>query len=446
MIGVIRRFEFRWQGVTLARNTYLEVDYDDGMRGLLWIVALAACGKQSGVQISVLDHGLGAKQVRLFVGTGDSVKRTISNVGPNPFTGEAWSRDPGAPDDFAAMTGNHADFFFEDSAMTPIQMPIVIAVGFDAGGAAVGVGELMSVDVPSRGLLHYDITLDKAGVNTWDAMHPATGLASTCVAFGSHLIVNPDDQDCDGNITGTPKECMPDVYNGGMRAAIPNEFSCLTAPPTANPLANCVAGGPQCIDGSGPQGTCVASRYCAPPSLCTICNPQSTLNTFDCARNGGSSDINVTVPHFDCVLATKHDGELCGDPVVLPHGSATNCSNVMLRNDQQNFFPTLKVDHGQTSLMLDTESQGCMITITPSGHMDPSLTNPADSVKALMSVDTAPYQGFLVPIVFTFAVAGGGGDCASTSASKCTASSKFSSLTSDESVCATSPAIPPGGP
>jgi len=49
-------------------------------------------------------------------------------------------------------------------------MPIVIAVGFDKSGAAVGAGELMNVDVPDLGLVHYDLPLTTDAVTTWDGM------------------------------------------------------------------------------------------------------------------------------------------------------------------------------------------------------------------------------------------------------------------------------------
>ncbi len=415
-----------------------EVDYDDVMRGLLWIVALGACGSGAGVQISVLDMGVGATTVRIFIGAGGPAARSITVTTASEFDDvQTWFRDPGVDDDTAPMTGGHADFFFEPSG-GPTQLPIAIAVGFAANGAPVGAGELVTVDVPGRGYLHYDLPLlASSSLLTWDLGGKTTSdVANKCVRLGSHLVVSPDDQDCDGNIDGTPMECEPDVYMAASRAAVPGEFTCLWPPPqTMTQPTQCFAGGPNCVDGTGQDSTCSKSGYCAPLDLCGQCK-----GNFRCAETGGGTTGTTppVITRFECTIAVKHDGTLCGDAVTLPAGTQSDCRNVQLRNDQQNFQPTLEVvRNSATDLTIRTSNQGCSITLTATGKVDPTATvNGPDQVRALMAVDDgllATQQGFVVPVVFNFIVQpqGGSGTCGT---STCTALPD--SLVTDSTLCA----------
>jgi hypothetical protein len=257
--------------------------------------------------------------------------------------------------------------------------------------------------------VHYDLPLSaSSSLLTWDKGGKTTSeLANKCVRLGSHLVVSPDDQDCDGNIDGTPIECEPDVYMGGSRSAIPGEFSCLWPPPQAGqPTTMCFAGGPMCTDGSGQDSTCSKSGYCAPSDLCSHCGAN-----FRCAETGDATATGTPPPQltrFECAIAVKHDGTLCGDDVALPAGTLADCRNVQLRNDQQNFQPSLEVIRDSaTDVVVKTRSQGCTITLTPKGKVDVSAVNGPDQIRALMAVDTgAPdtQQGFIVPIVLNFIV------------------------------------------
>jgi len=163
------------------------------------------------------------------------------------------------------------------------------------------------------------------------------------------MIVNVDDQDCDNNITGSMKECQPDFYNGMPRPAVPNGVQLRDDADHREPArrVRCRRPDVRGRDGGSRGNACSPSNYCAPTALCTAC-----LNApgFDCARNGGASGTTLVVPHFDCQVGAMKTGEICDGDLVLPVGAKTDCSNVQLRNDQQNFFPTLSVDHDQTSL------------------------------------------------------------------------------------------------
>jgi hypothetical protein len=358
-----------------------QVVYDRGMRGLVWIVALCACGKGGGVQISVQpDASTTVTSVRLFIGTGGPSPRTLT-VG-NKFSGMAWIRDSNIDDFAEPVTNGRADFFIEPGAASTT-MPIVIAVGFDSSGAAVGGGELTNVQVPDSGYVTYAIPLvSSTEMQTWDVASATTLAANKCARFNTDLVVNANDEDCDGLIDGMTTECMPEVYKGTRNAA-PDEFDCLPrAPDTSTGM--CYAGGPQCMDGTGQlpeNGACVASGYCVPP---LACNALNCMGKLDCLHTIGNSPI----PHVACVISTtKHNGNLplCGMMVPLPASSAPGCTNVRMRDDQQNYTPTLEVGD---SAGIDATNSACNISLTPHGTIAMPATGEPPSIGALMAVDT----------------------------------------------------------
>ena len=376
------------------------------MRGLLWIVALAACAKQGGVQIAVTQNGTAAKTVELYVGAGQPTDGATIVVDPtDPHTGSYWARDPSVSPATADVEGDHADFFIEPSG-GPTQLPIVIVVGYDETGA-VGAGEWLAVDVPDRGFLTYEIPLTSGErLLTWDDQHPTTAKGNRCVAAGNqgqeHMIVSPNDQDCDALTDGLKEECQPLVYKATTaRPAVPDEFTCFGPSSSATPPVQCFVGGPQCMDGMGPVppgSVCPLSHYCVPGPVCSACTSLECL----------ASQLTFTVPHYDCVISTENTSQgvkVCEDPVMLPAGAGKDCTNVRLRNPQQNFLPTLAIDAGRT-LRFAARSNRCKITISPSGSIPTTGTNQPDlsGITSLMAVDSVatPFTGFVVPVEFTF--------------------------------------------
>jgi len=378
------------------------------MRGLVWIVALAACAKQGGVQISVSKGSTATTTVRIFVGAGaPSAGTTITAAGGVVHTGTSWSRDPTAGDDTAKMSGDHVTWLYEPSA-GPTRLPIVIAVGFDDTGAVVGAGTVEAVDVPDSGFLTYEIPLvAPTNLSVWDSDPSASPLVDKCVALGpknkEQMIVSPDDEDCDGFIDGSVKpgmwECQPLVYDAASRGAVPDEFTCFDRS-SATAQAQCFAGGPNCMDGTGPSTTgaaCPLSKYCAPGPLCLACT------SLACSPDTGS-----TIPHYLCPIALEMNGSevrVCPQKLQLPPGAGADCTNVRLRNAQQNFQPTLSVDTDTRSVHLAAQLDKCKVTIEPDGGpgTDPNGVD-TTPIVALMAIDSVatPYSGFVAPILFTF--------------------------------------------
>lgn len=395
--------------MTLARTRAAEVVYDRGMRGLVWIVALAACAKQGGVQISVSENGTATKTVRIFVGAGAPTKSaTIVAAGGSAHVGTYWARDPAVGTDTATMTGNHVDWVFEPSG-GPTVLPIVIAVGFAASGAIVGTGKLEGVQVPDSGFLTYDIPLGPPGTaTTWDADHATPTVDATCVAIGAakaeDMIVSPDDEDCDNFLDGKPEECEPLVYKAATaRTALPDELDCFGL---SAQTAQCMAGGPTCLDGHGPVVptgvACPLSSYCAPGNVCEC-------TTFDCLPSSTGPGMTPQIPRYECTIALEPDGQgakLCEDTLVLPAGTGTDCTNVRLRNAQQNFLSTLSVDSDTRSVRIDAHSKDCAIKLEPRGTIGKTLNGMPDNnpIVSLMAVDSVatPFSGFVVPVVFRF--------------------------------------------
>ena len=364
------------------------------MRRFVWLFTVAGCSLSGGgVQISVKENGSTAKQVHMFIGVGQPQDGSIS-VDQQALGSQFWYRDDHGEEDSADMVDGRANFLYHPPA-TSITLPIAIAVGFDAAGAVVGSAELTDINVPDHGYFTYDLPLEAATSSTVLTFDPAaggdhSGTANRCVAHGDHLIVTRDDEDCDGFIDGSTQECSPRIYKDVQRYARPNEFTCKQP----NPSGACGLGGARCTDGIGPvadAGECPSS-YCAPVSTCT-------------GPCDGSQTSCAMISRYSCTIPVTRHGttiELCGQPMVLPE-SQTACSNPLIRNEQQNFLPTLFLPGSKIDV---SQSNACKISFKASGTFDiTDATLLADlTVPAVVSADISPDAGYLAPVVFHYAL------------------------------------------
>jgi hypothetical protein len=398
--------------VTLARNTGREVVYDHPMRGLGSIVAFgfacAACGKDAGVQISVSWDATtfaGMTSVRLYAGTGSSVDRTMLMKGA-PLVGTSWNRDVGFDDDAVILGGaQHANFFIQPADNDGATIPMLIAVGFKGEDAVAGFAQ-PDVQVPKSGYVEYPITLDaNNGVPfTWDERtdktSPAAQTSSTgkCVSYDGNLIVSENDQDCDADKDGDPKECSPDVWNTDTRNATLDELNCLTR--NSNQTL-CFGGGPTCTDGTGPSSTCAQSGYCTAAGVCSCTD-------FACVRAGGPAGSATTFPRFSCQIPALKDPAtgtqtLCPVTLLIPSSNTIDCSAVNFRTDQQNFLPSVTAVSATRDILITAGiAAKCHINLVATGTVSPpqGVTTP-DPLVTVMAVDTGVNAGFLIPVVFT---------------------------------------------
>ena len=316
-------------------------------------LVVAACSNDRGILVEVNSTDPIVAKIRLFVGTGDPTTANLTIAGPHHLDGAVYyTRDPHDSADVVDLSSGPrvAKFLYETSD----DIPLVIAVGYDANNQPVTAGLLNNLVAPTKSnqVNAYEIVLDTSAaisvfgttgevhLGLWSraddtAMNPYTAQCAG-VQLGhdmpAYFVVSPEDQDCDGYMNGTDLECTPNYYDGST-AADASRPACLEqiGGPMQNP-GYCYVGGKGCTDGVGvdPDSPCAKTNICLPLTVCHDC-----AGDFKCAANLDAYNHSpMDGPFFACTVPA-HDDRLCSTTLRLqrPPTGGYGCRDFQIGND-----------------------------------------------------------------------------------------------------------------
>ena len=312
-------------------------------------LVVAACSNDRGILVEVNSTDPIVAKIRLFVGTGDPTTANLTIAGPHHLDGAVYyTRDPHDSADVVDLSNGHrvAKFLYA----TNDDIPLVIAVGYDANNQPVTAGLLNNLAAPTKSnqVNEYEIVLDTSAaisvfgttgevhLGLWSraddtAMNPYTAQCAG-VQLGhdmpAYFVVSPEDQDCDGYMNGTDLECTPNYYDGST-AADPCLVDQLVT--TQNP-EYCYVGGRGCTDGVGvdPDSQCAKTNICLPLTVCHDC-----AGDFKCAANLDAYNYSPTAGPFFACSVPAHDDRLCKTTLRLPRPptGGYGCRDFQIGND-----------------------------------------------------------------------------------------------------------------
>ena len=349
-------------------------------QALTALIFVAACSDDRGIMVEVNSTDASVAKIRLFVGAGEPTTTTLTIAGPHRLDGAIYyTRDPNDAEDVVELSGGPrvAKFLYANSA----DIPIVIAVGYDANNQPITAGVLNGLVAPNKSnqVNAYQIDLDTGAATSvfgtngrvqlglWSSVSDAAldPYSAQCAGvqvgpgMPAYFIVNPDDQDCDGYANGSALECTPDVY-AGSTAADPSKPACLVDPMQQTPY--CYVGAKGCLDGVGvdANSACAKTNICLPQRVCADC-----LGDFQCAADLDRAGHDATDgPHYECPIAA-HNGQTCPTTLRLerPPTGGYGCTAFQIGNDgfgTKLFAGAMELD---ALTGKDTSSSSCDATI-----------------------------------------------------------------------------------
>jgi hypothetical protein len=381
------------------------------------LIFVAACSDDRGIMVEVNSTDASVAKIRLFVGAGEPTTTALTIAGPHRVDGAVYyTRDPNDANDVVVLTGGPrvAKFLYPNSG----DIPIVIAVGYDANNQPVTAGVLNGLVAPNKSnqVNAYQIDLDTSAATSvfgtngevqlglWSSVADAAldpysaQCAGVQVGPGTpaYFIANPDDQDCDGYANGTALECTPNVY-AGSTAADPSKPACLLD--VVDPVQHtpyCYVGGKGCLDGVGvdPTSACAKTNICLPQRVCADC-----LGDFQCAADLDRAGHAATDgPHYECPIAA-HNGQTCPTTLRLqrPPTGGYGCSNFQIGND--GFGTKLVAGAMELDALTgkDTSSSSCDATIDVVAG---AATGGGDAFSGIANYSLVNNGGIAIPIEF----------------------------------------------
>ena len=312
-------------------------------------LVVAACSNDRGILVEVSSTDPTVAKIRLFVGAGNPTTANLTIAGPHHLDGAVYyTRDPHDSADVVDLSSGPrvAKFLYATSE----DIPLVIAVGYDANNQPVTAGLLNNLAAPTKSnqVNAYEIVLDTSaavsvfGTNgevhlgLWSSRSDTTMDPYTAQCAGvqlghdmpAYFVVSPDDQDCDGYINGTDLECTPNYYDGSTTKpeCLIEQFDAMQHP------KYCYVGGTGCTDGTGvdPNLACAKTNICLPLTVCSDC-----AGDFKCAANLDAYNHSpMDGPFFACTVPA-HDDRLCPTTLRLPRPptGGYGCRDFQLGND-----------------------------------------------------------------------------------------------------------------
>ena len=286
---------------------------------LVLALCVTGCFSDRGAAIEIDVGDTGAATVELFTGqacsSGGPCKVIALPDAACTLRGSLWYRD--APARFVAtVSGRRATFRLTADAATTL--PIVIAVGFDAGSVPVGTAKLSAVDIPVDSARIDSATLTRATALD-PARPPAAGTSadlvkvwttgdmppSSCVvvehwrpgmATSSEAIGPADDPDCSADATAATGRCTTDSSNGvcllGSRACNADGTVGTSCAPAQRGV--CVPD-QLCGKTSDDQITTALKQIETPRISCTI--TVGVLDGHVCDTQPRQIDVGQALPH-----------------------------------------------------------------------------------------------------------------------------------------------------
>lgn len=398
-------------------------------RALVVLVSLAAC-HTSGLEIQVVPPVDGAvpDHVRLFVGKSEEKTGSIAPEGfANTRYGNIWIRDRNNGGDILPMAPGQTISFGFLAEVDDTELGAIVAVGY-TGGVPTSAGSLFHRktgagnvrvfqiqlhpafdprDVANRGKdLQVEIWGPSAGEEACLHLRNSRPDADRDHEHHDIFIVTEGNRDCDPYADDDDElECRADVHNT-VALAKPDQLACAITYTTTTE-EYCVLGGPRCVDGQPQTEDCGPSRFCAPPSLCNLCEPLSGEEEQDCLRDpyGHSAGALFGVFGIKCHIASQRDpvnlngpAVLCETPlplaVPLPP-AAPRCFNATITTVGQPAADHIDAE----SMRFEVDvTAGCQLAVTARGVVPQNApTNPAAS--GLVTVDREGARSMALPIL-----------------------------------------------
>ncbi|HEX4450771.1 MAG TPA: hypothetical protein VH143_07885 [Kofleriaceae bacterium] len=302
-------------------------------------LGLFACRtKQGGIEIVAKDAPSNVHFVRVFLGTsnvGSTLDSSTTLTVPAPIAAPAqgsatmttatqniFVRDPGNANDTAAYDGHDVTFEFESNGDTGAVLAAIV-VGYttgSAGGVPVAAALLQDLTLNDHEIDVYDADLSSTATLPFlwstvaDATTPVT--QAECAGFSSSagsafIIMDPDDEDCDGYIDGSDVECSPFVFHDPAGVST-NETCFYAVADDSQHGAECRLGGRVCEDGIGvgSNSACGATNTCVPniACACAATDLDVSKNALGClaetpAAADSGYDCAVGIPNGNCTIA-----------------------------------------------------------------------------------------------------------------------------------------------
>ncbi len=401
------------------------------------VVALAACDG-GGIQVIVYgpsDPGTPAPTtVKLYLGKLDPSSATAA-IAPPPtgtarFSARRYERMLEIDDDIAPLEDGAAHFLFRKGGDVE-RLDAIIAVGRGADGTPTSAAVLFDLDMGNAHVKSYSVGLNaitdpikqRTGFNGLVMWGPRsrTDRDDTCLLLQntypdpesrSLFMLAADDRDCDGlTETSNPPECVADMWNG-TRPPQRSELSCLMHESDGVSGFYCMVGGPPCADGATSDGSCTASRYCAPDDLCegSVCG--TGPNAWECAKNP-LNNPNIPIASYErleCDVTAVRDMtgavKLCTNPGTfavadsnLP--STIMCMRAAVRSTEHGFQDRLVARGLEFKVSIDS---ACTLTVAPNGNAT-SLGGGVPPTGGLLAIDLqSAVRNVVYPIQFNVAL------------------------------------------
>ena len=398
------------------------------------IASLSAC-ETSGMEVVVLppaEGGMAPDQIRLFIGLPPDEDASIAPEGfgaTEKRSGWVWVRDPMNNADLLDVSpGDSVSFsFVADSDFT--ELGAIIAVGYtnnvptSAGSLfhkKTGVGNVRVFELQLYPAVDPRVTSNRTAllqVEIWGA-HAGD---ETCVHLfnkrpdrdlvdphDSAFIVAKDDHDCDGYADTDALECAPEVHKATVPPR-PTDLACTTSI-TVNATAEaCVLGGPSCTDGSATNADdCSPSRFCAPQSVCDVCEPLTGPQLLACIRDplGHNAGMAIPMAAIKCYVPSQRDPaaplgpvSLCGTPSTLSvpvplRNPVLQCGSAKITAPGQPLTDRLEIEGARFDVEINT---GCQFQLTANGELGPNFPA-AGVISGLVTIDLDNLRSLALPV------------------------------------------------
>ena len=398
------------------------------------VLALAACDS-GGLEVVVYapsDPGTPAPAtVKLYLGKLDPNNANVA-IAPPPtgtarFTARRYERMLEIDDDIATPEDGAAHFLFRKGGDID-HLDAIIAVGRDANGTPTSAAVLFDLDMGNAHVKSYSVGLNaitdpikaRAGFNGLVMWGPRsrTERDDTCLLLqntypdpesASLFMLAADDRDCDGlTDMSNPAECVADMWNG-TRPPQRSELSCLMQESDGVSGYYCLVGGPPCADGTNSDGSCTASRYCAPDSLCEGFSCGTGPNAWECSKNplANPNTTPGSYERLECDVAAVRD--MNGGLTLCPNVGtfmredgdvpvAAMCTRVAIRSEEHGFQDKLVDGSAEYKVTIDS---ACMLSVTPHGTYATLAGSGVPPAGGLLAIDfQTAFRNVVFPIQF----------------------------------------------
>jgi hypothetical protein len=416
------------------------------MRSLAcWLTILVACNRPTGIEIVVRSAPSAVKVVRVFLGTGtvssplsSSTTLTVPSPASPAAQGSAktstttqniFVRDADNDDWLPYTPGASFQFSPRGSDDTIYAAIVVGYTGSAADDVPIGAQVVFPGAFDAHKVAVYDVDLGSDVPFLWSTVADApntTLFDAECAGFSgaagsAFVVMDPDDEDCDGFHDGSNIECSPFNFDDQNGVASVENGTCFSQSIGSASDPQCRLGGLACVDGSGvdPHGKCAPTDTCLAHAACE-CPVSDSTHALGCL-------VGPTTPAatagFTCNLGNGIDSNCEVQlPPVPTGGMPCDGSAGGLAVDGGGEFATPLMANGYRYQLMPDPSCAASIRIDPSGNgSNGGSGSGSGSGNAgqvlLMKLVLVNGASVVVPIALAFGP--GGGTCSTTLPGAC---------------------------